>query len=161
MRVAAEVNGLRMHKQALNVTAEEESNQLQINALRVERCSGEILCTVRRTSEPFELVLHDSAENPSPYLTVSYDPRHPGQVSIDGRPVPVALSDGENVEIHLYIDSSVVEALVNNQVAWTKRFYYEGKTTQDLCIRWIGKTTNIVTLIVWQMSPISADRLTS
>jgi hypothetical protein len=43
--------------------------------------------------------------------------------------------------------------------ACTKRFYYAGGKPQDLRIQWTGKATNIVSLSVWQLSPIFADRL--
>ena len=159
--VAAEVNQLRTRKQSLNVTADEDETRRRIADLRIENCLGEILCTVRRPSEAFVLVLCGSAERATPWLTLSYDPLHPGQVSIDDRPVPVVLADGENIELHLYVDSSVIEVFVNRQAAWTKRFYYHGGSPHDLRMRWNGKTANIESLNVWQISPISADRLTT
>jgi hypothetical protein len=52
------------------------------------------------------------------------------------------------VELHFYIDGSVIEFLVNDKATYTKRFYYAGTVPQDLCMKWAGKTTNIVSLSV-------------
>jgi hypothetical protein len=52
------------------------------------------------------------------------------------------------VELHFYIDGSVIEFLVNDKATYTKRFYYAGTVPQDLCMKWTGKTTNIVSLSV-------------
>jgi len=159
--VATEVDELRTRKQTLDVTADEVRNQRQLNEMRVEGCCGEILCEAQRTAERFELVLSAPAADSAPWLTLKYDPYHPAQVSIDARPLSVAFGDRENVEFHLYIDGSVIEVFLNHQIAYTKRFYYSGSTPQDLRMHWTGKTTGIVELSVWQLSPISADRLTT
>ncbi len=157
-RVAAEVDQLRSRKQVLDGIGDEPGLQRQIGAMRVEQCRGEILLTARRTSEAFRWALFNPAESESPYLTLEYDPHNPAQISIDDRPIPITLHDGENLEFHLYIDGSVIETLVNGQAAWTKRFYYKSKTAQDLSMRWSGKPSTLVNLTVWQMEPIAAGQ---
>jgi beta-fructofuranosidase len=156
--VAAEVNSLRSREQTLNITADEEKNQRQIQQTRIEGCRGEILCTVQRNAEPFELALCASAANSAPWLTMGYDPHHRHQVSIDARPIPLSLGDRENMELHLYIDGSVIEVFVNDQIACTSRFYYADTHPQDLRMQWTGKTANIVKLSVWQLSSIFSGR---
>ena len=159
--VAAEVNTLRGRQQSLNITADEEKNHGQIEAIRIEECCGEIWCAVHRTADPFELILCSSAANSGPWLTLRYDSHHPEQLMVDARPLPLTLDSGEDVQLHLYVDASVIEVFVNNQFAYTKRFYYTSSTPQDLRMRWTGKTTNLVSFSVWQLSPISSDRFTS
>jgi len=159
--VASVVNTLRCRKQSLTITADEDRNQRQINAMRIEECSGEILCLAHRTAEQFELVLRGSTEDSFPWLTLKVDPIHPFQVSIDGRPHPVLLDQDENLELHLYVDGSVIEVFVNKQVAYTKRFYSATNSEPQVRLQWIGKTTNIASLSVWQISPIFADHLTN
>jgi len=161
MHVATEVNQLRGREQTLTVTTNEEVTQQKIDAMRVQGCCGEILCTIQRSAEPFELVLRASAGNSTPWLAIEYDPLHPGQISIDARPLPLALGNRENIELHLYIDGSVIEVFVNQQIARTKRFYFAGNSSQDLRMQWKCKTTDIVNLTVWELTPISADRLTT
>jgi beta-fructofuranosidase len=159
--VAAEVNALRGREQTLGTTADEDQNQRQIKAMRIEGCCGEIRCKVQPTPESFALILGGSEANSAPWLTVKYDPLHPKQVWIDARPLPLTLGEREHLELHLYIDRSVIEVFVNNEVACTRRFYYTSSNPQDLCIKWTGKTANIASLSVWQLSSISSDRPTT
>jgi beta-fructofuranosidase len=159
--VAAEVNSLRGRKQSLDITADEENNQRQIGAIRIEECCGEIQCAARRAANSFELILCSSAPNPVSWLTLKYDLQYPDQILVDARPLPLLLESGEDIQLHLYIDASVIEVFVNDQVSYTKPFYYKGGTPQDMCMKWTGKTTNLVRLSTWQLSPISSDRFTS
>jgi beta-fructofuranosidase len=78
---------------------------------------------------------------------------------IDDKPVPLKAPDHAALEFHLYIDGSVIEVFVNQQVACTKRFYYAGNSERSVRLQWTGKATAIERLSVWQLSPISADRL--
>jgi beta-fructofuranosidase len=158
---AAELHTLRKQQQSLHLEADEEKNRRQIEGLRVAGACGEIACTARRAAEPYEISLRNAAEAAETWLTLKYDPLHPAQVVIDGAALPVALRDQEDLDIHMYIDGSVIEVFVNHQAAFTKRFYFAGNSERDARLQWTGKTSNIVKLSVWQLSPISADRLTS
>jgi len=159
--VASEVDQLRKHQQVLHATANEEKNQRQIDGLRIEGGCGEIECTVRRDAQPFELSLRSAEESSETWITLKYDPLHSGQVSIDGAPLAVALGEKENLKLHLYIDGSVIEVFVNGQAACTRRFYPAGNGERDVRMQWTGKTVGIASLSVWQLTPISADRLTT
>jgi beta-fructofuranosidase len=159
--VAPEVEQLRQKRRSLSVSLDKGEMQQQIDSMRLEGCSGEIQCTVRRSTEPFALNLSDSESGATPWLILEYDPLHRNQVVIDGRPVPVLLSESEDLEFHLYADASVIELLVNGQIAFTKRFYYKGNSAPNLRLKFSGKSANVVSLSVWQLSPISADRLTT
>jgi beta-fructofuranosidase len=156
--VAAQVAQLRRQEQAVHVTANEEQNQRQIGALRIAGCAGEIRCIARRSARPFELTLRGAEDT---LLSVKYDPLHPGQVLVDGAPLPLALGAREDLGLRLYIDGSVIELFVNGQIACTKRFYVPGSGESAVRLQWAGDTTSIASLSVWQLAPISADRLTS
>ncbi len=159
--IAPEVNQLRGREQSLTVTSDDARNQRQVDALRIQACCGEILCLAKRAVEPFELILSGTDEDAEPWLTLGYDPNHPTQVLIDARPIPMLLAEKEDLEFHLYVDGSVIEALVNGQTACTRRFYYSSKSPQSLRLRWKGSTDNIARLSVWQFTPISPNRLTT
>lgn len=159
--VAPEVNTLRSREHNLNITGDEESNQRQIGAMRIEECCGVLQCVVRRMADNFGLILSGSAANSTPWLTIKYDSQRPTEISIDARPLPLELNDKEDFELDLYIDGSVIEAFVNNKIAYTKRFYYAGGSSRDMGVKWTGKTTNLVRLSVSQLTPISTNRLTS
>lgn len=153
--VAAEVEQLRQREQSLRITADEKENRRHLEALRVENCCGEILCTVLKGG-PFALTI--GSENES-WLTLKYDPQHPGQILVDGALLP--LEEQKELELQLYLDSSVIELFVNRQVAFTKRFYFSGNAKRAARLQWDGNTTHITRLSVWQLDPISTDRLTT
>jgi len=159
--VAKEIEQLRRQEQRLDLTVGENLCRSQIASMRLEVCSGEILLQARRGSDPFEMALCELAKDAAPWVTVQYHPLYPGQVSIDARPLTVAFGDGEDLEIRMYIDGSVIEVFVNEQIAITRRFYCSGGNPQNLHLRWQGKTAVIARLSLWQISPISADRLTT
>ena len=160
-RVAGEVDQLRGREHHLMRTASEENNQQQIKAMRIDACCGEILCTAQRKMGPFHLTLSGSAESAATWLTLEYDPKHPDQITVDARPLLLNVEEGDDLEIHAYVDGSVIELLVNDQVACTRRFYYSGSKPQSLCLQWTGSTAAIRNLSVWQLSPISPNRLTT
>jgi len=161
MEVAGTVNQLRTREKSLRVTAEDEKNRNEVNAMCIDGCCGELHVRVRRTAQPFQLGLLGSIDNATSWITLKYDPLHRKQVFIDSHPIPVSLRDDEDLEMHMYVDGSVIEVFVNRQAAWTKRFYANSNSPLDLCLQWTGTTTNIASLSVWQLTPISNDRLTT
>jgi beta-fructofuranosidase len=159
--VAPAVGQLRGRGQSLNTAASKNKIRPQLDTFRIPACCGEILCAVKRGSQPFELTISGSAESAVPWLTIAYDPDHRDQVLIDARPIPLFLDDAAGLEFHLYADGSVIEVLVNGQVALTRRFYYSGNGPQDLHLHWTGSITGITSLSIWELTPISKDRLTT
>jgi beta-fructofuranosidase len=186
--VSTAVKQLRRREQKLGVTHDDESNRRQIADLQVENCCGEILCRLRATSEPFTLILAGSGNDAAPgdaepWLTLEWagenaaqrnssaDSSSPdnsmpvGRLSMDGHTLPPV--DGpesgqdSGIEIRIYVDGSVLEIFIQDQLAWTKRFYPVGSAAQGLRLQWTGSTTAIEQLSVWQLAPISPDRLTT
>ena len=159
-RVAAEVEQLRGRESSIDVSASEETKQQQIDALRIEGCCGELLLVCERTSHSAELTIAGSEEK-APWLRLKYDPAYPRQLFVDGRPLPLPLDGDEAIELHLYCDGSVLEVFANDRTACTRRFYYSGNNPQSARIKWTGSTAGIRRLSVWQLSPISSNRLTT
>ena len=165
MSVAEEVKQLRGREQRLEISGDQAKIRARIESMRIEACCGELLCTVRRTAEPFALLVCGNREEQTPWLKLSYDPARRGMFWIDDRPLELFAEASEpedgDIEVRCFVDGSAIEVFVNSRIAWTKRFYYEGKPPQDLCMRWTGTTAGLVNLTAWQLSPISADRLTT
>lgn len=124
--------------------------------LPIRNCCGEALYRVRRGTRGFTLEVK-SARGGQTWLSVGYDPAHPQQILIDYRPLETDASEAS--EFHLHIDSSVIELIVDNRIAWTKRFYYEG-ASQDAILTWSGDPASLLAATTWQLQPVSADRLT-
>ncbi|HEX4030649.1 MAG TPA: glycoside hydrolase family 32 protein [Terracidiphilus sp.] len=186
--VSPAVKQLRRREQKLSVTHDDESNRRQIAAMQVENCCGEILCRLRASSGPFRLILSGSDKDAAVWLMLEWDHEDAanrnsspdnstlnnssagnstpvGHLSIDGHPLPPldSLNSGEDsdFELRIYVDGSVLEIFIRDQLAWTKRFYPAGSAAQNLRLQWTGRTTTIEQLSVWQLAPISPDRLTA
>ncbi len=158
--VAGAVNALRGQEQKLDASANEASALQQIDAMRIEQCCGEILCKLRAGAGPFELALCGQ-DTSAAWVTIEYNRGHARQVSVDGRVLPGSLDAGGGLELHIYVDGSVLEIFVNGQIAWTKRFYPAGNTAQSMRLQCSAGVAGIERLSVWQMTPISSDRLIS
>jgi beta-fructofuranosidase len=162
MTIAPAVEKLRQSPRTLQISNSEEQNQDQIARMHVKNCCGEILCTAKPASGMFGLSLFGNGEaNGTPWLTVEYDPAQPDQIRLDEKPVSLHPSKTRELELHFYIDGSVIEAFVNKRAAYTKRFYYDGSLAPQLNIKVGGMTTEISNLSTWQLAPISINRLTT
>lgn len=150
---------LRAETESVKLAANEDENKQRIESIRLKNCCGELLLKARRADAPFQFIVSSAADRTTPWLTLEYEPAGAGRISIGGRPIPV-LPEEEGISIHLYIDGSVIEVLVNGQAAWTKRFYFHGDRAIDAGLQWKGNTASIESLTVWQLNPISENRLT-
>ena len=90
-------------------------------------------------------------------MTIEFDSAYPDSILIDARPLKLSLDDGEAIEIRLHIDGSVIELIVNERIAWTKRFYYKG-AAQNAILQWEG-ASSLESVTFWPLQPISATRL--
>lgn len=163
MAVSPAVEMLRRSEQVLVPTADEAENQRTLSAIRLHECCGEILCKLRPSAESFSVALLSSAESTTgnPLISVRYDPNHPGHVSVDDKTIPIHLDKAGFFELHMYVDGSVIELIVNEQAGYTKRFYYPGLHAPEIALRVAGKWANVAEISKWQLAPISPNRLTT
>lgn len=160
LAVADEVKSLRGREQRLDMAGDEADRLRQIAAMRMDGYCGEIACVARSGDGPFELSLKTAGAESNVWLRVGFEPAHQDAVSINGTAYPLRQSAGQPVTVNVYVDGSVIEVLVNGCVANTLRFYLSGAHAEPLRIAWAGKTGVIDSLSVWQLKPISRDRLT-
>ena len=64
------------------------------------------------------------------------------------------LSDGESIEITIYVDRSIVEAFVNGRAALTRRVYPERPDSTGVSIRSAGNPCQVTHLQAWSMQSI-------
>lgn len=161
MQMAPGTESLRMGQQTLSLTASEVQNQHQLKQMTVENVCGEILCVATPGQEPFHLTLTGRLDGQSEleWMTLTYDPARAGEVRIGKTSVPVTLNADGKLEIRMYVDGSVAEVILNQQAAFTQRFYYAGEMAPRTGVR-VGSTRQLAALSMWQLRPISPDRLT-
>jgi beta-fructofuranosidase len=157
MTFASEAYQLRKEETRLRLPLDEGAFQKQIAALRVKNYCAEILCEMRSSSQPFELALVDNQAKQC--LSIRSGGKHAGEVSIDGQPASVSLISG-GLKFHIYVDGSVIEILINNEVSYTKRLYLPGEKAAELHFTFNGSTKDIVGLTMWDLASVSNNRLT-
>ncbi|HET9085893.1 MAG TPA: GH32 C-terminal domain-containing protein, partial [Acidobacteriaceae bacterium] len=163
MRVFPKVGMLRKDEQVLAKSTDEKKNRRAIERLRLRGCCGEITCSFASSQKPFAftLLLSPATTSEDVLISIQSDPAHPGHVLIDGKSIPIHVGLEDQLDLHMYVDGSVVELMVNQQAAYTKRFYYSGARSPEIALRVEGKTANIIKLAIWQFAPISPNRLTT
>ena len=161
MRVLKGVETLRGHEQTLKQTKTEKGNQEQIATMRLRDCCGEIQCATPLSKEPFafSLTLEDGSQpSGKELIKIEWKPETQ-QLFFEGQSVSVDLG-AKHLELEMYVDGSVIEFFANGLYAKTKRFYYSGDKAPEIRIAITGQTASIERLLVWQITPISPDRLT-
>jgi beta-fructofuranosidase len=163
MEFSPAVHNLRRREQVCEVRTNDKKRAAKLDAISIENACGEVHCVLRRGSEPLTLSLRGKlpqAEIPDPLMRLHVSPN---QVSVDGELFAVPNSgpnrDPNELEMHIYVDGSVAEIILNRATAYTKRFYYKGSQAPSvtLCIEGHPDALHVS---MWQIAPISPDRLT-
>jgi len=162
-----------------------------LSSQRLKDACGEILLNIHPSKEPFSLDLltpgipvapakahadpaeaedDPSADPQTPagaiadqpsLISIRYSQANAKELVVDQQRMPIDLTAGEPLELRFYIDGSVIELFVNNQITCTKRFYYPGQTAPEIAVSFTGNPADVTRLSLWQLSPISKDRLTT
>ena len=171
------VDKLRQREQKLTLIAaksEDSSSKELVSDHRLQHACGELLVEIKPSHEPFTLDLLDPnlkktvdpgdqtrASQDTSFLSLRYSHANPKELVVDQQRLPIHLKEGEPLQLHFYIDGSVIELFLNNQITNTKRFYYPGATAPEIALSFTGNRSDITRLSQWQLSPISKDRLTT
>ena len=71
------------------------------------------------------------------------------------------LEKGEPFKLRLYIDASVIEAFANGKISLSDRVYPSNPDSSGIGLFSNGGTALLKSLTLWEMRPISPDRMTS
>jgi beta-fructofuranosidase len=147
-RVAPASNVLRgTHTQA---SGKEAAN------LRIEDLAAELDLHIQPGPTEFTLRLEsDAGEFASVVCTNRVNTR---EVRVSSFTAPLPGPAGSPVHLHIFLDASVVELWANDTTFLTARIYR--LPTGPLRLKMEGNAS-LVSADVWQMNPISKDRLTS
>lgn len=112
---------------------------------------------LRTRPKPFHLKLTDGKNE---IVSISYDPARTAEVLKIGKTfAKVRVGGGGDLQLHLFLDGSVVECFINDRTVLTTRTYISPAESLRFEAP-SGLIESIVSLNVWPVRPISPDRLT-
>jgi beta-fructofuranosidase len=71
------------------------------------------------------------------------------------------LQPGEALKLHIFLDGSVVEVFVNGRACFAERVYPTRTDSLETALFSRGGTSRLRSMDVWELQPISPDRLTT
>jgi len=116
--------------------------------------TGEVEIQTKRS--PFTLALSSGSQS---ICSISFDPNKAGaEFCIGDKVVAVPPTRGEHY-FHFYLDASVIECLVDHSIALTTRVYTAAQEPVHFTLD--RDLLSFSTFNVWEVKPISRDRLTT
>jgi beta-fructofuranosidase len=159
MRVAPEVESLRVKQVSLFRMDRASSQPAGIAGAQIEKLAGEVTWTV--IGDPLQSGRIPRAEfhlndDLGPWFSVSLEKpeNFASTLTVNGKSYDVRVRELPAREFRLFVDGSVVELICDNRHAVTTRIYK--KPSGPLHIY-----ANFSSLHAWQLRPISRDRLTT
>lgn len=156
MEVAPAVQQLRAAHTVISHDASPTARQKLLETLRLYDLAAEIKIEFHRKTEEIEIRLQsESGEN---FVTISCANNSGGrELRVDKISAPLSATGGSPVQLHIFLDGSVLEVFANGTTSLTKRVYRI--PSGPLMLKVVGDA-ELTSLDVWQITPISNDRLT-
>jgi len=102
-------------------------------AFVLPKTNGEVVCAGANDS-PYEVIVMAGSSKEA-LLRVAYEPDE-HRFSVSSRHIPV--STGDQPDVHLFVDGSVIEAIIGGREGYTKRFYIQGRPDITVEVRGEG-----------------------
>lgn len=158
MAFLPELAALRANEFSLPATTSSDTRGKALKNFTVNDAACEI--EIQSERSPFDLAV---ASGPVQLFTLSFDPsRSACEMKIAGKSVsiPIPPTSHGGHKFHIYFDASVVECIIDNSAALTTRVYSAPKGPIELQIS-DKPLQSFSSLNIWELKPISRDRLTS
>ena len=120
--------------------------------IKLPKATGEVICT-GSTSQDFAFTMSTVVTE---LLHVTYSAEKHAFV-IDGN--QIVLQPNDATSLHAFVDGSVIELIVGEQISYTRRFYYTQPTAPDIVV--VAKGTGSIKMGAWKIASISNNRLTT
>ncbi|HEX8764768.1 MAG TPA: hypothetical protein VF740_06380, partial [Candidatus Acidoferrum sp.] len=156
MRFAAESQSLR-EKQWFGKRAPVGSLARALQGFRIANVAGEFCWATESPRSTFAL-----QDRGGPWLSLTLEPQDASTVklSVNGKSVDLPMRSEREFRFHLLLDASVGELICNARHALTTRIYRQPDGPLGIRVD-DSDLAKPVSLEVWQLRPISSDRLTS
>jgi beta-fructofuranosidase len=132
------------------------ARQKSLDALRIHDLAGEVHIELRPRGEEFNIRLQ--SEHGANFATISCSNLSGNrQLRVNTITAPLPGIAGSPVTLHLFLDGSILEVFANATTSLTARIYQIPHGPLRLKLE---GNVELISLDVWQMTPISKDRLT-
>ena len=127
-----------------------------LDALRIHDLSAEIQIACKKPDSTF--TFHLQSETGESFATIRYTNKSDKrELQINEVKAPLTSDPTQPASLHLFLDGSVIEAFANRTTAITARIYQTPSSPLRLVFEAGAEQAD---LQVWQLHPISKDRLT-
>ncbi len=153
--VAPAAQQLRLH--AVQLTSSDKNWKRMMESIRIRDLAAEIEIRLQPKSNEFAIKLID--DNGEPFVTISSAENDSSRELLVNRIVaPLPSATGSEIHLRMLLDGSVLEVFANGTTSLTARIYEI--PSGPLHLKFEGDPS-VASLKVWQMTPISKNRLTS
>ena len=126
-----------------------------LNELQVHDLCAELQLELHPTTDNFRIRLRDDSAN---FVNLSFANKEGNrELQVNGIAAPIPGPPGASIQLHIFLDGSVLEIFANGTTALTARVYR--KPSGPIRLSFEGNA-ELKSLDVWQIKPISTDRLT-
>jgi len=150
--VAPVVETLRTDHRRVGDAQDRTDKKKALAAIRIRGMAAELGCEFE-AQRAFQLRLR--SEKGMPYAEIAYDPQR-GELRVNA--TVGVLRTEDPVSLRVFVDGSALEVCANRRAAITARVYEAPHV--PLLIE-VSEMEALLSLDVWQMTPISKDRLTT
>jgi beta-fructofuranosidase len=162
IEVAPELEMLRQSKVSTDNPLPTGSDAT-INLGKIRERSGEVVCKFRGSADPCNLELQAQGPSGSQSLlriAFSYANGKP-MAAIGDRLLPLSPVSDHVSTVRIWLDGSVVETFLDKRQAMTTRCYEPADQAGEVQVTWSGSPGQLKEYAVFQLRPISSDRLTT
>jgi beta-fructofuranosidase len=156
MNVAPAAQQLRAGHSGIARDDSSTARQTILDGIHIHDLAAELQLEFRPKADEFAVRLQ--SENGENFVVISFVNKSGSrELHVDTVSAPISGASGSSVRSHMFLDGSVLEIFVNRTTSFTKRIYRipSGPLTLK-----IDGDAELIALDVWQMNPISKDRLT-
>ncbi len=154
--VASPAKQLRGAHTGLTVQVAPAAKQKVLDDLRIHDLGAEIDLLLQSRGDNFSI--HLQSEDGSDFATISCSSTSAGrELQVNDLKAPLSGAASSPVHLHMFLDGSVLELFANGTTSLTARIYQIPSGPLRLKVE---GNVSLRTLDVWQMNPISKDRLT-
>ncbi|MGC2475966.1 MAG: glycoside hydrolase family 32 protein [Candidatus Sulfotelmatobacter sp.] len=126
-----------------------------LNELRIQDLCAELQLELHPTTDDFAIRLRSDSEG---FAALSFtNKNHSRELQVNAITAPIPERPGAPIQLQIFLDGSVLEIFANGATALTARVYQ--KLTGPIRLSLEGNA-ELRSLDVWQIKPISTDRLT-